>query len=152
MISFDMYWSKVTRLELNSWRLFEVMKSKRVSSREYVADAWFWKYGLVRGTRIFVHRGVFTSISRIICQMTNQNRWKWNVPVYFWQEFFSRFTINKLLSNLPVKYAKLIKKCRNYRVWCLLSSSCSCAVSWCCFVLEIRSYNFNPTFSKPQSK
>ena len=25
---------------------------------------------------VFVHWGVFTSISRIICQMTNRNRWK----------------------------------------------------------------------------
>ena len=67
-----------------------------------------------------------------------------NMAVQFWvisdlTRFFSLFTRNKLLSELTLKYAKLIKKCHNYRVWYFLSSSCSCAVSWCCFVLEIRS-------------
>ena len=61
--------------------------------------------------------------------------------------FFSLFTKNKLLSNLTLKYTKLIKKRRNYRVWCFLSSCCSYAVSWWCFALEIRSDGFNHTFS-----
>ena len=106
---------------------------------------------------VFVHGDVFTSISIIIRQKTNRNRWRCErCAVWFWhifdKIFFSLFTINKLLSSLTLKYAKFIEKCRNYGGWCFLSSCYSYAVSWCCFVLEIRSYDFNRTFSKPQSK